>query len=53
MAKWNLFVISIGLLFIVLYPSEIGAVEHLVLGVILVAVGTVSLLRTSKNNKRK
>ncbi len=47
------FLMSVGSIFIVMYPTEDGAVEHLILGLLLIAIAIVILVLNRKNKKLK
>lgn len=43
MEKWMYFLMSLGSIFIVLYPTKDGAIEHLILGLFLIVFAIVML----------
>lgn len=46
--KWYYFIMSLGSVFIVLSASEGGALEHLVLGLALIALSLFLIVRSKK-----
>lgn len=50
MQKWLYFLMSIGSIFILIYPSEIGAKEHLILGLFLIVVPGIYLFTKKRKN---
>ncbi len=48
MDKWSLFLVSIGSIFIMISPTENGAIQHLILGLGLIGVGVFKLVKNKK-----
>lgn len=53
MEKWMYFLMSIGSIFILIYPTESGTVQHLFLGLLLIGIAALVLFKEHRDKSKR